>query len=165
MLTLAANALNAVAESAGASTNYSSSAETNAAAPIQTHCGDAADAAPASAVTNLLALTRFDVSTTVSTNDQSFNEDACCSETRTLWNDFTLQADALAKTSRDVSAQKTVRFFSGAVISVGRSGNSARPRDDEFATFDRFSPNVSWAGGDAAARRELRGLKLFSWSW
>ncbi|ODU23933.1 MAG: hypothetical protein ABS95_02760 [Verrucomicrobia bacterium SCN 57-15] len=103
--------------------------------------------------------------TIVSSNAQTFSADACCGEMRTLRNDFTLRADALTKTSSDVSAHKDVRFFSGAVINVGRSSDSAEWRDGEPTTFNRFPANVSWAGGDAAARGEPRGLKLFSWSW
>ncbi len=164
MFALSANALSA-ADNAATSTNRSGSVMTNAAAPDRMRCADAADAARASASTNLLALLRMDSSVTVSSNAETFSADACCSETRTFRNDFALQMDTLTKTPSDASAHRAVRFFRDAVISVGRSGDTAEWRDHEPATFDRYPANVSWAGGDAAARIEPRGLKLFSWSW
>lgn len=164
ILAFSANALSAV-DNVAASTNRSGSVMTNAPAPARMSCADAADAARTLASTNLLALLRMDSSVTVSSNAETFSADACCSEMRTFRNDFTLQMDALTQTPRNTSAHQTVRFFRGAVISVSLSGESAEWRDREPATFDRYPANVSWAGGDAAARREPRGLKLFSLSW
>lgn len=117
MLALSVKALSAVGNVA-ASTNRSGIVVTNAVAPARMSCADAADAAQVSAATNLPTLTGVDRPTTLS-NNQAFNADACCSETKTLRKDFTLQADPLTKTPRDARARTTVRFFSDAVIITG----------------------------------------------
>lgn len=165
MITLAGNPLNAARD--GTSTNHSSSALTNASAPAQMDCGDAAEAAPFSvgASTNLLTLVRrIDSFTTVS-NAQNFSAAMCCSEPIVFRNDFALRTDVLIKTPTGASARKTVHFFSDAIIIVSRSSNNAEWRDNAPATWSRFPPGGSLAGGDSAATREPRGLRLFSWSW
>lgn len=157
MLALSVNVLVA------ASPNRLGSIFTNEVAPPQNGSSDAAGEAPLAGISTYLPTpAECDAVTTVS-NAPSFSAEVCCSEART--GDFKLRAEALTQTPTGASAHRTVHFFRSAVISVGRAGDSPEWRDRELATFDRYPANVSWAGGDVAARIEPRGLKLFNWSW
>lgn len=162
-LTLSTNALSAVSANTGALTNHSDSAMTSAADPAQIECGNAAEASRFSGETstNALALAL----TTVSSEAQSFSADVCCIEPRVVRSDFAFRADELTGTSRNVSAHKTVHFLNDAVISVGRSSDSAERRNNAPATWSRFPSCGSLAGGDSAATRVPRSLRFFSWNW
>ena len=163
VLTLSANVLNAAANNDSPTTNQpGSSTITIPSAQTPAGCEVAADA---SASTNLLALIRSDSSMTFPSNASAFSADAACCETRTLRNDFTSWAEALTETPYGAGGHKSIHFFSGAVITVGRSSDSPDWDDSDSTAFNRLPANASWAGGDAATRRGPRGLKLFNWSW
>lgn len=103
--------------------------------------------------------------TNISFNTEAFSAVVCCAEPKTMRNSFAFRENELTKTPRSLSARKTVRFFGDGVISVGKSSDSAEWRDYAPETWNRFRYGGSLAGGDAAAAREPRGLRLFSWKW
>lgn len=134
----------------------------------------AAAAAASGAVKTLLASEECPGMTIAQTTDSltntSFNTDAfsavvCCVEAKAPRNNFAFVADEVSKTPRSLGARKAVHFFSDGVISVSRSADSAERRDYAPDAWNRFPSGGSLAGFDAAATREPRGLRLFSWRW
>lgn len=89
--------------------------------------------------------------------------EACCEETTSPGHYSISPIAGLARTANVGRTRHAVTFFTDAAIGVGRGGGNAGGPGD--ANFSRFPTGGSWAGIDAGATPQPRGLQLFSWSW
>lgn len=81
----------------------------------------------------------------------------CCGQTDALQGGIGLRADGLTRATSGAAADKTIRLFDGAVVSIGRPATSWEWQANERDTFR------SLRGPDAA--REPQGLRIFNWRW